>query len=508
MMFGENSNLNIEVEDCGPIAKAKFDLRPLSVFIGPSNTGKSYLAIMIYALHRHFTGATPGPRGIRYPSPRLMLPPFDSEDGPRQDLLEKSTDQIRKQLQEKLTDDSDNQVITLTSGITEMFGMGMEQLGVNLRQEIQRCFGFDDGMKSLIRRGCRTSRISITKRIKGVTTDFQQDVRLSAKKPAVNVSIPSDFPLTLSRTTIQNLVKMHPTFSSDEKRYENYFLANNLFNITQSRLVSPLNKFAYYLPADRTGIMHAHKVVVGSLLASAPMGGILEINRTSTLSGVISDFLEQLIYIENPRLPRHRRRKSSDLGKEIEDKILYGNIEVSRSAIDYPDFFYRPNKWTGRKKPIPLMNASSMVSELAPVVLYLRHLIGHGDILIVEEPESHLHPAMQVEFTKQLASLVNAGVRIIVTTHSEWLLEELANIVRRSRGRESQDQHHRNGEFVSLRQEEVGAWLFEPKKKPLGSVVKEIQLDEAGLFPTGFEDVAAALHNESSRISWHIESNL
>ena len=48
--------LEIEVTDFGPIAKAKLDLRPLTVFVGPSNTGKSYLATLIYALHRFFGG--------------------------------------------------------------------------------------------------------------------------------------------------------------------------------------------------------------------------------------------------------------------------------------------------------------------------------------------------------------------------------------------------------------------------------------------------------------------
>ena len=70
------------------------------------------------------------------------------------------------------------------------------------------------------------------------------------------------------------------------------------------------------------------------------------------------------------------------------------------------------------------MHASSMVSELAPVVLYLRHLVQPGNVLIIEEPESHLHPAAQVEFTRQLAKLVQAGYRVIITTHSEWILEE------------------------------------------------------------------------------------
>ncbi len=53
--------LEIEVADFGPIVHGKVDLRPLTVFVGPSNTGKSYLAILVYALHRCFSaGAWPG----------------------------------------------------------------------------------------------------------------------------------------------------------------------------------------------------------------------------------------------------------------------------------------------------------------------------------------------------------------------------------------------------------------------------------------------------------------
>ena len=214
------------------------------------------------------------------------------------------------------------------------------------------------------------------------------------------------------------------------------------------------------------------------------------------LSGVLADFLEQLIEIDHPR--HSCRSRQRDYGKDIEDAILDGAVGVERStAINYPRFTYKPAGW---KNDLPLMNASSMVSELAPVVLYLRHMVKPGQVLIVEEPESHLHPAMQVKFTRQLAALVNAGFRVIVTTHSEWLLEELANIVRRSQlpgGKKTKC----NGDEVALGSDQVGAWLFEPKRRPKGSVVTEIRLDESGLFPSGFDEVAAALHNDWADIS-------
>ena len=245
--------------------------------------------------------------------------------------------------------------------------------------------------------------------------------------------------------------------------------------------------------------MHAHSVVVSALIGSAPTAGLRPAARTPVLSGVLADFLEQLIAIDRPR----RSRRNRDLGTKIEETVLGGSVGVDRSPlIDYPRFTYRPDGWSD---DLPLMNASSMVSELAPVVLYLRHLVEPGDVLIVEEPESHLHPAKQVEFTRQLAVLVRSGVRVIVTTHSEWLLEELANIVRRSELPEAG--RGRNGGRVALRPDQVGAWLFEPKRRPKGSVVKEIRLDESGLYPSDFDAVAAALHNDWANISSRIEDS-
>ena len=46
----------MDVEHFGPIVRASVDLRPLAVLIEPGNTGRSYLAILIYALHRCFSG--------------------------------------------------------------------------------------------------------------------------------------------------------------------------------------------------------------------------------------------------------------------------------------------------------------------------------------------------------------------------------------------------------------------------------------------------------------------
>lgn len=48
-------NVDVEVTNFGPITNGKVEIRPLIVFAGPSNTGKSWLAILVYALWRAFS---------------------------------------------------------------------------------------------------------------------------------------------------------------------------------------------------------------------------------------------------------------------------------------------------------------------------------------------------------------------------------------------------------------------------------------------------------------------
>ena len=80
-----------------------------------------------------------------------------------------------------------------------------------------------------------------------------------------------------------------------------------------------------------------------------------------------------------------------DFADVLEREVLDGQIRVKRApAGGYPDFVYQPRK---SKEIIRLARASSMVTELAPiVVVFLRGVIARGDMLIIDEPEAHLHP--------------------------------------------------------------------------------------------------------------------
>ncbi|NEP42638.1 MAG: AAA family ATPase [Okeania sp. SIO2H7] len=47
----------------------------------------------------------------------------------------------------------------------------------------------------------------------------------------------------------------------------------------------------------------------------------------------------------------------------------------------------------------------------------------------IEEPETHLHPSAQVAIAKLLAYLCNKGFRLVITTHSLFILYVLNNLI-------------------------------------------------------------------------------
>ena len=488
----KQDSLELEVANFGPIVEAKIDLRPLTVFVGPSNTGKSYLAILIYALHRFFRA---GPYPIMRPLTSGSLDDFDLPDDEFNRLPDDEFDRILQALRAWEVENHECNV-ALSAPVADLVlpllrnvdGLFKEVLA----EEITRCFGVD-GTKDMIRHpGSNNAEVVLqSSRLGegGNTTPFKYALSMTRTGPQLITAIPEEAPLRIEEPPRRygyssRLLRWRDDIDRGEDVGE---VAEHLANSVLSCILGPMTRPAHYLPADRTGVMHAHRVLIGSLLNRASQPRL-----RGDLSGVVIDFLKQLIELGGPA---GRRRSSADaLAKHIEQAILRGLVQIKTSEMGYPHFFYKPDGW---KNALPLMNTSSMVSELAPVVLYLRHVVQPGETLIIEEPESHLHPAMQVEFIRQIAALIQAGVRVIVTTHSVWVLEELGNIVRRSELPKARRKKIPQGDFA-LRPDQVGAWLFKPKLRPKGSVVEEIKLDEeTGLYPTDYDDVSLALYNDS-----------
>ena len=129
--------------------------------------------------------------------------------------------------------------------------------------------------------------------------------------------------------------------------------------------------------------------------------------------------------------------------------------------------------------------------------------------MIIEEPEAHLHPAAQTQMAVTLGRLVRAGIRVLVTTHSDWLLKEIGNLMREGALVEQTGDRGRDSTLPStLHPDEVGIWLFRQDGAGRGSTVQEIPFDRSeGVEPSEYDDVADELYNRAADLQNRLEES-
>lgn len=78
---------------------------------------------------------------------------------------------------------------------------------------------------------------------------------------------------------------------------------------------------------------------------------------------------------------------------------------------------------------LTLAESSSTVRSLVDIGFYLKHLAKQGDLLMIDEPELNLHPENQRKIARLFAMLVNAGIRVFITTHSDYIIKEFNTLL-------------------------------------------------------------------------------
>ncbi len=121
-------------------------------------------------------------------------------------------------------------------------------------------------------------------------------------------------------------------------------------------------------------------------------------------------------------------KRDSFLSKDHPDLLkCFADIIGGEYVVGSNDtLYFKPDK---KSVKLTMDESSSAVRSLLDIGFYLRHVAGPGDLLMVDEPELNLHPGNQRRVARLLAKLVNLGIKVFITTHSDYIIKELNTLI-------------------------------------------------------------------------------
>lgn len=472
--MGKNTNgavespkdtLRVDVSNFGPIAKGKIGMKPLTVIMGPNNSGKSYAATLIYSfLSSHAVARN---RHLRRTGQRLP----EAQDGAR----------LPQNIKKLMLKDS-------TIPPAQANSLASRAFAPIWKDAIEHSFG--SPVTDLIRVGQKTAKITVT------GSDVHElkiadDARISVKFDDATVH-----KVKIAKERVVGEGESSPVLYVDKRlsamspkfiiRHVDEFLLGSL---------RPQFGHAHYLPATRSGILQGHRVLAASLVQHATRAGI-DPPEMPRLTKAVSEFIADLIDISS------RPGQFTALAEDLERDLLGGRIALSQAdKHSAPNLVYELADGN-----VPLHRTSSTVSELAPLSVYLKYIVRTGDLLIIEEPEAHLHMSNQILFAKHVARMIRNGLKLLITTHSFALMESLNNYLiaggmdpasRRSAGIDEGDY---------LLRKEVSPHLCSKDGKG-GHVIAPIEMDEHGISLQEFIDVTKPTYELGIKMDEWVEKN-
>lgn len=489
-------DLVLNVKNFGPIAEAKdIEIKPMTVFVGPSNTGKSYLAILLHAMleSRRDVSRTRFEKARRHVEEHLegyeallkdMTEQYDDDQHRRkfitldQNMMSRRSIELIQIIQEEWL----NELIKSFNSVTSNF------------------FELSDIAELSVDQSGSMPEISVS------STDKEWELGFDVNSSVYDLgSIPLRFPdFVLSRLIDDDSVPESRRVGVNS-RIGNQRIVYRLIRAVTSQYFNLMDSM--YFPAARTGIIKSHKILTNNIIENLDDFGIQD-RRFVSFDRISRNFLRHLLNTKNnPRI--NDTKTSEDVGRRspvlkiadiLEKSLIEGRIEISDEDIGNPEFYY-----IYKDIQVPMLLSSSMVTELAPIVLFLRNYAETGDLLIIEEPEAHLHPAAQQKMAAALALMVRNGLRVLITTHSYDMVEQIGTLVNASHA----DERQRHGiglgdpsieKDVYLIENEVGMYGFTPRDDGSGTDVIPIEIDQDYAYsPKSFSKALSDQFNRNSR---------
>lgn len=372
-----------DISYLGPIRKAVVDLqKPFILFCGPNSTGKTYLSYLMYAIN---------------------------EDSDYVDS--KSLDKIAKQV-------SSEQEFSLRRELIDEY---ISDFAKGMRSKLGSIFGIGDSM------------------VEKLFGQFELSLTITDKDFERIISLPCRL---VSGSNEAELV-LYKEANSDIIRYQVNGKMMNLVRDSLMNLRMMLNHYFRVLCFGKIGGVRMLTVERNSIYTFKTELSLSRnelIDRIQQKSGQSELDLFDIVNSSSRRYPlavRSSLRIANDLenvqkfngpyyefAEQIEKGILHGEVKITRNG----DVEFISDK-AGRSKHLPIHMASSIVKTMSSLVIYLKHIAQRGDLLIIDEPEMNFHPDVQISLIRIFSMLSKMGLRLIISTHSDYMVREVNNLI-------------------------------------------------------------------------------
>ena len=475
--------MRLKAKDFGPLKDLNIEVRPLTVLIGKNNLGKSYAAQLLYVMLCVLNDL----HMVRFPffyfEERLITR--------RVFLNESEIVNLTKRIKSENLSDLD-----IVERLAELILKTESQnLQTYLKVWLERVFGVPTH-----------KLVNINSPKAQLECDLFRDLNFKAeisRRRQVKVK------LTIPKHRVQKYIEeLSPILQKIRQKHRKKTYVEELSNELQSRLMTPnqeielhgfdverrrVQPLAYYIPAGRAGLIESYDTVVEALFfhaAGTPTSGL----SIPPLPGMANQFYSVL-----RSLSGEKGRLSKEMTTVFRE-LLGGDVrlkgakfrKIQKAARTRMIYHFRLGE---NVSTIDLIHAASMIKELAPIYLIVQELVNPRQYLIVEEPESHLHPGAQFGLTKIFVKLANLQVNVLLTTHSPVMLRKLSHFIRKGG----------NGptDYIDPRRAAI-YWIKEGKYGSTSQVLKISKYGTLEEIPT-YDEVVNELYEEE--VSLHKEES-
>ncbi|NET43478.1 AAA family ATPase [Okeania sp. SIO2B3] len=177
------------------------------------------------------------------------------------------------------------------------------------------------------------------------------------------------------------------------------------------------------------------------------------------------------------------------------------------------ELYYTPKQ--GKRPPkLSMLESSSAVRSLLDIGFYLKHEAQPGDLLMVDEPELNLHPENQRRVARLFARLINLGIKVFITTHSDYIIKELNTLIMLNHDkphlkRIAEEEGYQTEELISAEKikvyiaEEKSIQLEGNKRKIKGKTLTLANIDpEMGIEARSFDTTIEEMNRIQEAIAW------